>query len=372
MLKLKILFFISFVLTACNKPLWIKDAINTTNVSSNYFNNSNSLNISVNIDSIKQIYKLDLHGEAIKPLFYSHYLFIPTLAGRIYSYDLTKRKITGKLKFKGEIKSPLTLFNSRIIFAVNQLNKPFVSVILYDFKQKQIVNKLTIPASVNAKIIRYKQHYYLLNTSGTLFAINLIGTVDWKFNFNHKSISNLLQRNKHIFIFTDDGYLIKFNLIKKNIELIKKISNGFRNNSTSNGTLIFVTSNTNKLFCLDLNGNILWKKELKFPSGTDILCGNNYLIVSLINGTIELRKINNGDIIWSKNYGGVFRQTPFLMNNLLIEFNLNGEMLFINPDNGKLEKFIKFAHRLKGGNGTNKKLIFFGTETGEYYGYKLK
>ncbi len=366
------IFILIFLLSGCGKPLWIKEVKPSASgilLSDNGFNTNAD---SININGIKRAYHFNLHGSAIKPTFYSNYILIPTLAGRIYGFNLINGKSGGMLKYKGEISSPITRFGQRIIFAVNAFNSATCSIFLYDPKNKEVVNSVKIPGSVKASLILFNKNVFIVNNYGTLYAINLIGEVDWKFNFKHKINVDFLKSGNRFLIFTEDGYLIKFNPAKRKIEFTKKITNGFSNNPAADGNLITIATKGNELLGIDFRGLLKWKVKENAPVKAKIVFNKNKIFVSLINGSIELREKESGRLIWRKNYGGIFKSPPLFFRNALILINSDGRLLFVSRVDGKILKTIKFKHRLTGNITGHRNIIFFGTETGEYYGYKFK
>ena len=167
-----------------------------------------------------------------------------------------------------------------------------------------------------------------------------------KFNFgkgkkNHQElISNPLFINNKIFLVDNNGKLTKYDFLTNNIDWEIKVEESSNNvlwpaSLVSNNDLIVVTTGNGNITCYNMDGSIMWTKKLKMTSRTPSLLIDNIIVVFLNNGELLAYDIATGDKIWNFNKnnnkisaieGGKF----FKNKNILIAISPKGETYFID------------------------------------------
>ena len=95
-------------------------------------------------------------------------------------------------------------------------------------------------------------------------------------------------------------------------------------------TITNETENITETKTKTINENI--RKDLAWPAS--LVATNNSIIITTGEGSVNCFDLL-GNLKWSKNFNMSIRTSSYLMNNSVIIFINNGELIALNPETGE-------------------------------------
>ena len=354
---------------------WKEEGLNKSNNIDHLFytNNKNLIFKSKQIGKTKYLPSEILN----EPLFYDNYLYFNDLAGNIYKYSISQKKIIWKYNFykkkfkKIPIRINIKLIsnslvvsdnlgyfynlssnNGKLIWAKNQgvpltseikssNNKIFLlnqdnKFYIFDIDNgKKILDFETFPVILKKNnkqtlSIDFDNNIYFVTSAGQIFSLNFENyKINWLKNIKNESVdefglffsSPIIVKEKRVFLSSSQSTLILDAISGKTL---LDIPIGTRIRPViSNDTMFLITE---KGFALSANinsGEILWSKNLfknnelnldKFGKVTSLFLLSNQIVFSTKNGYFVFMEYNDGEI---KNYSKVsksFYSKPIIIN----------------------------------------------------------
>ncbi len=354
---------------------WKEEGLNKSNNIDHLFytNNKNLIFKSKQIGKTKYLPSEILN----EPLFFDNYLYFNDLAGNIYKYSISQKKIIWKYNFykkkfkKIPIRINIKLIsnslvvsdnlgyfynlssnNGKLIWAKNQgvpltseikssNNKIFLlnqdnKFYIFDIDNgKKILDFETFPVILKKNnkqtlSIDFDNNIYFVTSAGQIFSLNFENyKINWLKNIKNESVdefglffsSPIIVKEKRVFLSSSQSTLILDAISGKTL---LDIPIGTRIRPViSNDTMFLITE---KGFALSANiksGEILWSKNLfknnelnldKFGKVTSLFLLSNQIVFSTKNGYFVFMEYNDGEI---KNYSKVskrFYSKPIIIN----------------------------------------------------------
>ena len=354
---------------------WKEEGLNKSNNIDHLFytNNKNLIFKSKQIGKTKYLPSEILN----EPLFFDNYLYFNDLAGNIYKYSISQKKIIWKYNFykkkfkKIPIRINIKLIsnslvvsdnlgyfynlssnNGKLIWAKNQgvpltseikssNNKIFLlnqdnKFYIFDINNgKKILDFETFPVILKKNnkqtlSVDFDNNIYFVTSAGQIFSLNFENyKINWLKNIKDESVdefglffsSPIIVKEKRVFLSSSQSTLILDAISGKTL---LDIPIGTRIRPViSNDTMFLITE---KGFALSANiksGEILWSKNLfknnelnldKFGKVTSLFLLSNQIVVSTKNGYFIFMEYNDGEI---KNYSKVsksFYSKPIIIN----------------------------------------------------------
>jgi outer membrane protein assembly factor BamB len=176
-----------------------------------------------------------------------------------------------------------------------------------------------------------------LKQQTVLWSINIFST-NRIFNNFFLKISNILIDKNNVYISSNGGDLLNFNIENGDINWSKKISS-IQNHVISDKYLFVLTEDGFIIAFNKLDGNILWSLNLaKFSIDKNnknkdyyglILASSNLYVASSI-GEIYKISANNGKYISHKKIASELSRAPIIVNNKMLILNHSSELIIIN------------------------------------------
>jgi outer membrane protein assembly factor BamB len=268
--------------------------------------------------------------------------------GFVYSIDVNTGKIIWLQNYGVPFASHLNFYQD-VLYVVNQNSR------LYAFNastgQKiwsfEALSGLVKP-SRSSNISINDNKLIFSNDLGDLTVVDLKQqTVLWSINifstnriFNNffLKISNILIDKNNVYISSNGGDLLNFNIENGDINWSKKISS-IQNHVISDKYLFVLTEDGFIIAFNKLDGNILWSLNLaKFSIDKNnknkdyyglILASSNLYVASSI-GEIYKISANNGKYISHKKIASELSRAPIIVNNKMLILNHSSELIIIN------------------------------------------
>ncbi|SHE97623.1 hypothetical protein SAMN02745164_01534 [Marinitoga hydrogenitolerans DSM 16785] len=289
---------------------------------------------------IKFLSQAILNLYIINDIFYSgvsannNSLFISGYSKKLYKLDL----ING-------IKNIYDLNSYSYDFPVIYNNKIFLSGFrnnLIVINNEKSLKEFNVGELYSGVTILNKDKYLMHLWSDKLLVFNSKNETINSFKIKTSKRSPLIDYENNIIDLDIFGNLYKFD---NNLNPIFHISlNGktdYFNIDTKNN--IYISGPDNKFTILDKNGNLLFSYNLddipySFPLIDEF---ENTIYIALKNKF--LYALNNGEILW-KTYVGYAPGTGVLTKKYIILTTLNHNIIFVNKENGKIEKEYKLGY----------------------------
>ncbi|ARC54860.1 hypothetical protein AOQ88_01175 [Candidatus Riesia sp. GBBU] len=187
-----------------------------------------------------------------------------------------------------------------------------------------------------------------IQTGNKIFSIHFLKKINKLINrsFNSLLVSRIFIRDDTLYLSTEIGMLISFNLLLDKINWIVELYGEILSDIVFSENFIFVHTNNDILYSLDLNyGNILWYQNLNEGNEVFSLRGNssiaikdNILFIGNRYGNIFSIEKKTGKIIWKKYIVSSENRQEIGWNNIvttpLIDFNR--ELVFCISHSGNL------------------------------------
>jgi hypothetical protein len=107
-------------------------------------------------DSLSLKWETDTKGsyKNSSPIFLDEYMFTSDLAGRVYAFDLQLGKILGEEKNKGAVSIAPVIYNSKMVYVVEELNEAYSTVYFYDYYNGDYIKEHMIKGSVGNELLK--------------------------------------------------------------------------------------------------------------------------------------------------------------------------------------------------------------------------
>ena len=164
------------------------------------------------------------------------------------------------------------------------------------------------------------------NADGTLYAVDLSGTLAWKYSTGH----SLWAR------------------------------------PVSDGNYVYFTSMDRNLYALNAaTGELKWQTDLQVSSVARALLDNGTLYVGNLEGTLFAVNSTDGSILWQQKLGGGVWAAPVLHEGKLYVGDQSGRINILESSDGKVLQTIETESTILGAGVLLDNGIAFGDEAGE-------
>lgn len=362
------------VAVSCSKPLMFKNKIfmnfnaySFGRFSQRIFFIPRTLN-----DSLELSWSAETHGSYSNTSFIASdsVLYVGDLSGRITAFNLFNGKEIGVIKNKGEIKIAPVVKGKTIIFVLNELKEGIFTIHFYDLRTgKETVKEF--PGSCGNEMLVYNKKLYVLTDNGVLHQFGFDGKKNWEVNTNIFTACSPAGQQNAIWWGNGEGEIIGVNK-KGEIIYRAKHASGFEGGISVRDVYLFASTENGTVIKFDLvKKQIAWRFETNGKIKNFIVFNDKKLFAGNLNGTVYCLNINDGKPVWKTETGGLINSTPLLFRNLLVQPDLFKKVDLITVDDGKIVKTIKFENRVKTSPVYTGNMIFFGTDYGEIFAYKI-
>ncbi len=299
-------------------------------------------------------------------------LFVNTLNGDFYSFDVSSGKSLGKTSTLGKssFSTPL-IFNNNVIVASagdRESNIFSYNLILGTIKWQRNVKW------VESSPVMIDENILVSNTFGELYKMDAkSGTIIWKSKAGEYLTSFYTSPticNEKILLGSNDGNMYAFEL-NHGIELwkFKTGASIFCDASVYNGKIYFGSDDKN-FYCLDTAGKLVWKKNLntKFLSSPTFY--KNTIIITGIDGNVYSLDSVKGDIVWKFTTRGTVTASPLLHKDKIFIGSYDKFFYCLNADDGQELWRYKCEGRIRTSAVIWKDFIFTGSDDKYVYCFK--
>ncbi len=369
-----LLIVLSLLVASCGKPLMLKNKVfrNLNPYAFGRFSQRIFFVPKSIDDSLELSWTAETHGSYSNTSFIAtdSVLYVGDLSGRITAFNKFTGKELGVIKNKGEIKVAPLVKGKTIVFISNELKESVFTIHFYDLRTgKESVKEF--PGSCGNEMLAYKKYLYVLSDQGILYQFNFKGKMNWEVKSKVFTVSSPAGQQNSVWWGNTKGEIIG---VDKNGNVIyrRKHSSGFESGVSVRDIFLFLPTVNGTIVKFDLvKKEVVWRFDTKGKIKNFIVFNDKKVFAGNLNGTVYCLNINDGKLVWKTETGGVINATPLLFRNILVQPNLFKKVDLINTENGEIEKTIKFEKRVKSSPLYNTGMIYFGTDYGEIFAYRV-
>lgn len=304
-------------------------------------------------------------------VIYKDILFVTDLSGKIYGFDRVSGKELGYEKYSGSIPVAPVINGLRMFLIVNNINERYSTIKYYDLTGGKILSESIIAGAVQNEMLKLNDGIVVLSDNGELIKYNLIGTREWSTLTEANSKSSPASNGKLILLGNEKGELIAISAADGKIKYQKQISSGIEGDICIDGSNAYFGDNEGNLFSVTVEeGDINWQFDTKNKILVSPVYDESKIIVGNLAGDIFCINKIDGKLIWKTSTNGVINTTPLLLNNFLIQPDFNKKVLFIDAQTGKIQKIYEFERRVKLSPVLYDGILYLGSDKGIINAYK--
>ncbi len=304
-------------------------------------------------------------------VIYKDILFVTDLSGKICGFDRVSGKELGYEKYSGSIPVAPVINGLRMFLIVNNINERYSTIKYYDLVGGKILSESIIAGAVQNEMLKLNDGIVVLSDNGELIKYNLIGTREWSTLTKANSKSSPASNGKLILLGNKKGELIAISTEDGDIKYRKKLSNGIEGDICIDGPNAYFGDNHGNLFSVTLEeGDINWQFNAKSKILVSPVYDESKIIVGNLDGDIFCVNKTDGKLIWKTSTNGVINTTPLLLTNFLIQPDFNKKVLFIDTQTGKIQKIYEFERRVKLSPVLYDGILYLGSDKGIINAYK--
>jgi len=305
-------------------------------------------------------------------IIYDNILFVGDLSGKLYAFDRTTGKMFGYEKYTGSLSVAPIVSNLRIFILLNQFNEKYSVLKLFDYMNGNVLLETKLYGSVQNEMLKLNDGIIVLTDQGEIIKFNLIGSREWSVNTNVASKSSPASNGDIILFGNEKGELIAVSSQTGGIKYRTKISGSIEGDFTIEGEYAYFGDNNGKLFCAEVNdGKIMWSVNTKNKILSAPVMNNENVFVGNLAGEIFCFNKLSGNLIWKTETGGIINTTPTLFENYLVQPDLNRKVFFIDTDNGEITKTYDYERRVKLSPVYYDGILYLGVDKGIINAYQI-
>jgi outer membrane protein assembly factor BamB len=264
-------------------------------------------------------------------------LFVNTLQGEMFSFDISSGGRLGHLNFLGKEANTTPVINkNNIILAFAGDDKR--SLLSYDVLDAAVTWRTNLGFLQTSPVL-YDGFIYAGSLSGNEYKIKTEdGRIAWSYNVRSQIHSTCCATDKYVVFGADNGYLYCLN-VDNGIEKWKFQTGGsIFSTPMYYNNMVFTGSYDSVYYCIDINnGSLIWKQNV----GTKMLSGSalydsTSVIFSGIDGDLYSLKIQDGSINWKFHTKGVITATPLVSGSNIYFSSFDQNLYCINGSDGKM------------------------------------
>ncbi len=296
-------------------------------------------------------------------------LFVSNLNGDIFTINIETGKKAGSISNSGcEYLSAPVLAGDYIYYTYNSLNG--AGVVKYSITNgseiwKRDLQKIKPPLLFSEGEIVTADGYYIKKYNSSK------GTLNWQ----AKSTANSEMNNiilSALFIFANDnaGTLYKImpadGKIIQSLKLPAQITSEL---SIYNDKLYFTTRNE-KLYCMDLDMNIIFTKDIDSYCIAGFTFTNNGIIFGCVNGNLYNINLISESVNWKNSFGSAFSSSPLAHNELVFIGSMDKKFYCLNSLDGKILWYYETGGRIHSAPLIWGKYIFISSDDRNIYCFR--
>lgn len=325
-------------------------------------------------DSLKLKWETDTKGsyKNTSLIFLDEIMFASDLAGRVYAFNIESGKGAGEEKNKGAVSIAPVLYNSIIVYVVEEFKEKYSTIYFYDYYTGDYINEHIINGSCGNELIKTDDAILLISENGILYNYNLSGNERWKLDTQSK-VRCVPALTGDTFIFGSvTGEITAVSLSRQKVIYKNKISDRIQSGITIENGRGYVGDDAGYLYCFDIaDGEVIWS----FDTGAKIVSipvmNDEDLFVGNLSGDLFSLDKKNGEMNWLNETGGIINTTPLLFSDYLVQPDLFKKIHFVDIENGEIDRQIETDGRMKLSPVYFNGVIYFGMDKGEILAYEL-
>ncbi len=299
-------------------------------------------------------------------------LFVADLGGRITALNFIDGKTLGQIKYKGGIEQAPIIYNSNVIFILNDAEEKNSSLIIYDFINGKEFRKVEVKGKFTNNIILSNDNIFLVSDFGKIFKFSIYGMLSWEKNYNTKFFAEPTTDNENLYVASLDGYFYSISLESGEINYNIKVANSIQSGITIEDNSCYLGDDEGNLLSIDKNtGKVNWSYKTNFKILAIPSIDESSVFLGNLNGDFYSIDKQSGKLKWKTETDGLINVSSLLFENIIVQPNLKNEVDLIDKSNGKIIDKILFDGRCRTSPFFYKNKIFLGVDKNEVFCYSV-
>ncbi len=330
-------------------------------------------NISIDIKTIEEWNNQTTGAQSNSSIvIYGNIIFVNDLSGRLYAFDRLTGKTIGHEKFKGSIDVTPVINQLRIMFVVNERLENYSSFVVYDFSTGKILKEDKIESGVKNEMIRVRDGIIVFTDNGELIKYDLVGNRIWSIKTKSASFSSPASNQDLIITGNQKGEILFVSSTQGQILFNYKIAHAVSSGITIDNENCYFADDVGNLYSYNYSKHKLnWFAQTNYKITATPVYDENNIYVGNLSGEVFSFNKESGAINWKIKTGGLINTTPLLTKTILIQPDVNKKIFLINSENGKIENTLDFDRRLKLSPVIYDSLLYLGSDRGVIHAYQI-
>ncbi|HSD62238.1 MAG TPA: PQQ-binding-like beta-propeller repeat protein [Ignavibacteriaceae bacterium] len=303
---------------------------------------------------------------------YDSLVFINDLSGRIYCFYLSNGKQIGQLKSSGSVFTTPYVNKYTLVYTVAEENENITHLYYYDYIKGKMKYDIEAAGRSVTQMIGTPDEIIFNTEDGNVYKYDMKGNEIWKIKISSSIHSSPSMKDNIIVFGNDNGEIIGIDSKTGRILYNKKTGESFFGASSISDNTVYIGNDNGNLYAVNLQkGNIIWK----YNSGAKIIMTPSVTADKIYFGNLsgELFCLDKeGNLIWRTATDGILNATPFISENYLVIPDMNKKFYFVDINTGKIEKTYNVEGRLNLSPVIFRNLLFVGYDRGELQAYEFK
>ncbi len=203
--------------------------------------------------------------------------------------------------------------------------------------------------------------------SGVIFPVEKDGET----TYQGKIISRLQERNKNVYFSTLKGFVYKFDSLERKILWKYQTNHPLANAPLLGKEKIYVFDRENTLYCLDQEGQLLWKRKTEENITSELKENREKLYWGTEEGGLVAFNHEYGKKTWRFQAGGAIRSGPVFFDSWIIFGCDDGYLYFLSRGGKLIDKFL-IGGKIEASLLVDGKRLYFGSHDQYFYCLDLK
>ena len=296
-------------------------------------------------------------------------VYVGTLNGDIYAFDVATGKELGSKKFGGAISSGPAIVDSMLVVASSQSK---INIFGYDIFSGKIIWSKHISDVESAPVV-CKSRIFVATLRGDLYAMDpQTGDEIFHEHFDAPIRSSPAADDSICVFGSDDGNVYAISMIDGKLRWKYDAGSPVWCSPSLNDSSVFVGTNGGKLLELSKEG----KLKFEFKAGEKILsmpvADDSRVYFGCNDGNFYAINIESGALVWKVQADAPIVTSAAQTRTQIIFGGFDGNLYVIDKDDGKVAQKIKLSGRIRTAPAIYGNYLVVGAEDTNVYGFLIR
>jgi outer membrane protein assembly factor BamB len=325
-------------------------------------------------DSLKLKYSFSIKGSfgATTPAIGNNYIFVPDMAGRIYSFNLETGEKAGHVSEKGAVYSSPILKNSFLMFPVVKAGGKYSELSIYDLSRGKELENIEMEGALKSEPIKVDDGAVYISENGKIYKYNYNGSQAWNIDYG-EFINSSPALWKDLVIFGDfKGNVAAVKINDGSLAYKIKTGGSFLGGFSVHNGKAYAGDADGKLYCFNADtGQLIWSFDTKYSIEGFPAAAGDIIIIGNLHGDLYCLEEATGKQVWKTATKGILSAAPAVFNDYIIQPDLNKKVYFIDRATGEIHKTMEYETRVRLIPMLYNDLLILGIDNGKVLVYEI-